>query len=57
MIIKFDNISEIVGIPCDDCGSGGFVILDVHGNIERMGCDCVGVEDEYFPFDEFGECD
>ena len=56
MKTPFDEIAEIVGIPCDECNGGGFVILDMQGNVEKMSCDCIGEEDEYFAFDEFGEC-
>lgn len=57
MKTPFDTIAEIVGIPCDTCNGGGFIILDMQGNVERLACECIGEEDEYFPFDEFGECD
>jgi hypothetical protein len=56
MITPFDQVAEIVGIPCDTCNGGGFVILDMQGNVEKLSCDCVHIENEYFPFDEFGEC-
>jgi hypothetical protein len=57
MITPFDQVAEIVGIPCNDCNGGAFVILDMVGNVEKMSCDCIGEEDEYFLFDEHGKCD
>ena len=56
MKTPFDEIAEIVGVPCNDCEGAGFVILDMQGNVERVACDCVGQENEYFAWDEFGPC-
>ena len=40
MKTPFDTVAEIVGVPCDDCGGAGFVVLDIFGNIEKLSCDC-----------------
>ena len=40
MKTPFDEVAEIVGIPCDECGGAGFVILSISGDVEKMSCDC-----------------
>jgi hypothetical protein len=57
MITPFDEVAEMIGIPCDECDGGAIIILDMVGNVEKLSCKCVNTENEYFPFDEFGECD
>ena len=52
MKTPFDEVAEIVGIPCDYCNGGAFVILDMSGNVEKLACDCVGETDQYFFYDQ-----
>jgi len=38
------NISEIIGMACDECNGAGFVFFGNSNNYDVVTCDCVNDE-------------